>query len=196
MSEAPGILGIIMRTLIDLALPVAYGQFYVRSDDGDLPDAWRSMGGQQNGLCGAALPGSLFLVTGLHTGRVAFTAELHASEPAPGEEWEEIVEASFRPLGETFLEAWGGDFWPLDLADADYRVRYLAIDMHRYEGDEDDDDFDSFDPEEEPPCVGRYLLQFWPAPPAPDLILRQTSAAAAYWHANAREQPPPSTSAE
>jgi hypothetical protein len=27
-----------------------------------------------------------------------------------------------------------------------------------------------------------YGLWFWPAPPAPDAIIRQTSAVAAYWH--------------
>ncbi|MEV2198022.1 hypothetical protein AB0I02_44650 [Streptomyces phaeochromogenes] len=28
----------------------------------------------------------------------------------------------------------------------------------------------------------RYLLQFWPAPPEPARLLKQTSGAAAYWH--------------
>lgn len=30
--------------------------------------------------------------------------------------------------------------------------------------------------------IDRYLLQLWPAPMAPDAILRQTSEHAAYWH--------------
>jgi hypothetical protein len=32
----------------------------------------------------------------------------------------------------------------------------------------------------------RYLLQLWPAPEAPDVLVRQTSAIAAYWHSVAR----------
>ncbi|SEF35067.1 hypothetical protein SAMN05421837_107715 [Amycolatopsis pretoriensis] len=35
-----------------------------------------------------------------------------------------------------------------------------------------------------------YVLQFWPAPPAPDAVVRQHSAAAAYWHGFARKLPP------
>jgi hypothetical protein len=32
------------------------------------------------------------------------------------------------------------------------------------------------------PWPGSVLLQLWPAPPAPDRIVCQTSAHAAYWH--------------
>lgn len=166
--------------------PVAYGQIYVQSEDGDQAHAWESMGGQRNGLCGAAVPGSMFLITGLHTGRVAFAAELYDTEPPVGEEWEEIVEASFRPFGETFLQCWGGEgSWPLDLPDADLRVRYCAsgMDVAREMDVVMDDE----------PCVDRYLLQFWPAAPSPDRVVRQTSQAAAYWHEHARRQPPPPT---
>jgi hypothetical protein len=46
---------------------------------------------------------------------------------------------------------------------------------------------------DEDPEVDRYLLQFWPGPPAPDRVVKQTSATAAYWHGFAREQPPPPT---
>jgi hypothetical protein len=41
-----------------------------------------------------------------------------------------------------------------------------------------------------------YLLQFWPAPPAPDRIVKQTSASAAYWHDHAQKQPEPPTPEE
>ncbi|WP_212009286.1 hypothetical protein [Catenulispora pinistramenti] len=169
--------------------PVAYGQIYVLSAGGEDPQAWESMGGQRNGLCGAALPGTIFLITGLHTGRVAFTVELHDAEPAPGGEWEEIVEASFRPLGATYLSSWGGEpSWLLDLPDTGYRVRYNATGMDAArEADAELDD---------EPCVDRYLLQFWPAPPSPDRVVRQTSHAAAYWHENATSQPPPLTPEE
>ena len=41
------------------------------------------------------------------------------------------------------------------------------------------------------PALDRYLLQLWQAPPAPDVVFRQTSEIAAYWHGVARETPPP-----
>jgi hypothetical protein len=37
------------------------------------------------------------------------------------------------------------------------------------------------------PQSDRYLLQFWPAPPEPARLLKQTSDIAAYWHAFTRE---------
>jgi hypothetical protein len=50
--------------------------------------------------------------------------------------------------------------------------------------------------DDEDPLIDRYLLQFWPAAPAPDRVVKQTSAKAAYWHEYARTQPPPPTPAE
>ena len=54
----------------------------------------RSTAGQTNGLCGAAVPGQLSFVTGLHTGHVRFAIEWSESEPAIGAGWEDVVEAS------------------------------------------------------------------------------------------------------
>ncbi|SDH18624.1 hypothetical protein [Pseudonocardia oroxyli] len=39
------------------------------------------------------------------------------------------------------------------------------------------------------PVLDRYLIQLWPAPPAPDAVLRRTSRTAAYWHDHARALP-------
>ena len=36
----------------------------------------------------------------------------------------------------------------------------------------------------------RYLLQLWPSPRRADIVVRQTSEAAAYWHSEARNLPP------
>ena len=41
------------------------------------------------------------------------------------------------------------------------------------------------------PALDRYLMQLWPAPPAHDAVLRQTSAIAGYWHGVALDTPPP-----
>jgi hypothetical protein len=157
-----------MRTLMTGPVWVSYSQIYVESGPDDI-DPDESFAGQQNGLCGAAKAGSLFLTTGLHTGEVGFAVELHDDEPPLDDTWEEIVEASYRPLGDVTLMTWAGDggSWGLDLEEINYRVRYCGSGM---------------DPAHQGAPVDRYLLQFWPAPPATDRIVKQTSAQAAYWH--------------
>ncbi len=55
-----------------------YSQIYVESDPDSVgPDLRESFAGQSAGLCGAATPGALWLSTGLHTGSVGFTVEVH-----------------------------------------------------------------------------------------------------------------------
>ncbi|MFJ4696985.1 hypothetical protein ACIP5N_02290 [Streptomyces sp. NPDC088768] len=173
-----------MRTLLDRQVYVCYGQIYVESDpefEGlSLDEAFE---GQANGLCGAAVPGALWLTTGLHTGAVAFTVEVHEEAPPLAPHWQEAVEVPFRPLSEDVgLAEWGGGaFWHLDLPVRDYRVRYCARGM-----DEARDQDTRLDGE---PGSDHYLLQFWPAAPAPGGILRRTSGTAAYWHAEFVTEP-------
>ena len=163
-----------MSVVFNGTVGVHYRQIYVISDDDRFIDGFeRSTDGQANGLCGAATPGLLYLITGLHTGDVGFTVEVHdARPPVPGG-WEDVVEASFRPLtaGVSLCQWAAEERWPLPLDVADYRVRYCATGMDEGAGEPDTDDI-----------VDRYLLQFWPAAPAPDEILRQGSEHAAYWH--------------
>jgi hypothetical protein len=137
-------------------------------------------------LCGAAVDGTLFLVTGLHTGKVDFAVELYDEAPPIDDTWEEIVEASYRPAGDVALIGWGGEgHWPLDLDEVDYRVRYCGWGM--------DAGHQAAPPMDGEPLVDRYLLQFWPAPPTPDRVIKLTSAQAAYWHREAQRTPPPPT---
>ncbi|GAB2663019.1 DUF6630 family protein [Nocardia goodfellowii] len=170
---------------LDGEVHVSYGQIYVESDPGDVgPRMHEAFAGQNSGLCGAAVPGALFLRTGLHTGDVGFTVEVRGQAPALDPAWEDVVEASFYPLSEqSFLVQWAGeDSWELDLREGlDYRVRYCArgMDQAREVDVRLDDE----------PLQDRYLLQFWPAPPEPDRIVRQTSQTAAYSHDWARQQP-------
>ncbi|MFT7871104.1 MULTISPECIES: hypothetical protein [Amycolatopsis] len=179
-----------MRTVVHGDVHVHYGQIYVHDEErepfeGDLHACFA---GQRNGLCGAAVPGTLFLITGLHTGEVGFTAEVHSSEPPDGG-GEDVVEASFRALGRTVLVTWGGGaWWDLELTPGDYRVRYSGTAMDA--GRERDTRLGG------EPRLDSYLLQFWPAPAAPDVVVRETSAIAAYWHGFARNLPPPPTEAE
>ena len=182
----------LMKTLFHGEVLVDYGQAYVLS--GLLPE--NPMGGafpgQVNGLCGAASPGFLFLITGLHYGPVGFTVELHDEEPAMDDVWEDVVEVSFRPESDTVavLEWGGATAAAMTLGRRDFRVRYSAYGMDRarqkssrFQGD---------------PELDRYLLQFWPAPPRADRVVREGSAAAAYWHRWARglPLPPPPPTAE
>ncbi|WP_229881998.1 hypothetical protein [Streptomyces alanosinicus] len=180
-----------MRRPVEGEVHVHYGQLYVESDpDSYGPDLAEAFAGQSSGLCGAASPGTLWLSTGLHTGDVGFTVEVHDEAPPLEPSWEDVVEVSFRPVsGNAELVLWGGDgSWELGLAETDYRVRYCATGMDAaHEGDT------RLDGE---PRLDCYLLQFWPAPPAPDRFVKQTSAMAAYWHDYARRLPPPPTPAE
>ncbi|WNV88973.1 hypothetical protein [Umezawaea sp. Da 62-37] len=167
-------------------VPVSYGQVYVAGADGFSEGMSKCFGGQRNGLCGAVEPGSLFLRIGLHTGDVGFAVQLHDRPPPVDEVWEDVVEVSFRPEVGTLLLllCWGGDgAWPLDLEPVDHRVRFCARNMdHAQEGVimvADDQ------------VIDRYLLQFWPAPPEPDRVLKQTSDTAARKHRWARDLPPP-----
>ncbi|MGW1209374.1 hypothetical protein ACWD5F_07015 [Streptomyces sp. NPDC002499] len=180
-----------VRTPVDGEVYVHHSQLYVESDPDSLgPGLDEAFAGQSGGLCGAAIPGTLWLTTGLHTGHVGFTVEVHAAEPLLDDVWEDVVEVAFHPLSHrTVLNEWaGGGTWDLGLEENDYRVRYCTLGMDRAR------DVDTRMADE--PHVDRYLLQFWPAPPAPDRVIRQTAAIAAYWHDYARSQPPPPTPAE
>ncbi|MFD9908713.1 hypothetical protein [Streptomyces sp. NPDC059063] len=179
-----------MRRPVAGEVSVHYGQIYVESDPESYGlDLAEAFGGQSGGLCGAAVPGGLWLTTGLHTGEVGFTVEVHDQAPPLDDDWEEVVEVSFRPVSDdSSLVQWAGeDSWELGLEEIDYRVRYCASGM---------DAGNDLDTRMDEPQADRYLLQFWPAPPAPDRIVKQTSDIAAYWHDFASRQPPPPTPAE
>jgi hypothetical protein len=169
-------------------VPVHYGFMFLSSVD-DRADLAGTCRGQQNGLCGAAVPGVLSLTTGLHTGRVSMVVEWFDAEPTVDPQWEEVVEASFAPAQADLVLSSFQDSFELRLpAVTRLRVRYCACGMdaaHQRDtvsGDE--------------PTVDRYLLQLWPSAQAPDAVVRQTSAQAAYWHRTARALPPPPTAAE
>lgn len=170
-----------MRTLFEGEVWVHYGQVYVVSDTAEAnPLLEAAFAGQANGLCGAATPGALYLVTGLHTGHVGFAVQLYEGAPPVVDAWEEIVEVSFAPRSARIeLLEWAGTAsWPLGLAQIDYRVRYCATGMDAGRGR------DTL--LEGEPQLDRYLLQIWPGLPGPDRVLKQTSENAAYWHGFAR----------
>jgi hypothetical protein len=169
-------------------LHVHYGQFSVESRIDDYFDGLtEARGGQGNGLCGAAVPGLLFLTTGLHTGGVEVTVEVLDAPSPVSDDWEDVVEVSFRPQTDSVhLVQWASEAsWPLALERIDYRVRYSASGMDRARARDTRLSGD--------PLLDRYLLQLWPSSVAADAVVRQTSECAAYWHAHARTLPPPPT---
>ena len=158
---------------------VHYGQAYVL-EPGEVADLAVSMRGQANGLCGAAVPGALVLITGLHTGQVQFAVDAADHRPPLDQAWEEVVEVSLTTTRSLSLVTWAGEnAYPLGLPPGSYRVRYCASGMDRAHS------------HCEP--VDDYLLTFWPAPESPDAVLKQTSQTAAYWHSAWKEAPCPGT---
>ncbi|MEU5539723.1 hypothetical protein [Streptomyces sp. NPDC020362] len=94
-------------------------------------DLAEAFAGRSGGLCGASVPGALWLTTGLHTGHVGFTVEVHEQAPPLEADWEDVVEVSFRPAAAGgMLVEWGGEgAWDLDPDESDHRVRYSARGM-------------------------------------------------------------------
>lgn len=175
-----------MRTVYRGELPVVHGRFHVDSR----PEPWapvpsEACAGQTNGLCGAAVPGCLFLRTGLSSGKVALTVEVHGTAPPLDDRWEDVVEASFRPLtaSTAVLPCGRGALCEWALPAADHRVRYCGRGMDGGAGAASARVRDAGP-------VGQYLLQFWPAPPTADRVVRQTSRSAAHRHRCARALEP------
>lgn len=167
--------------VFDGRLHVHYGQAYVFSDDaGDTSEMETCFRGQTNGLVGAGQRGMLFFLTGLHSGFVELTIDVVERGPPLDESWEECVEVSFAPAApDVRLVNWDRELvCDLPLRTRDYRVRYAARGMDVGHA------ADTIIEDEEP--VDSYRLSFWPASPAPDRVLKQTSETAQYWHDWAR----------
>jgi hypothetical protein len=172
-----------MTVLFDADVPVHYGFINLLGvDEEDQADLMDTRAGQVNGLLGAAVPGQLSLVTGLHTGRVPLVVRWHDTVPAVGDEWEEVVEVSFQPPEADLLLTSFQDSFELRLPTVQsLRARYCASGM--------DAARDADTVMEDEPTIDHYLLELWPATPAPDTVARQTSEIAAYWHKEARATP-------
>jgi hypothetical protein len=87
---------------------VAYGQAYVLTGEMTNPDFYKAFRGQTNGLCGGAVQGALWLITGLHTGHVGLTIDVLDSAPSLDDDWEEIVEVSFAVAEEDEMLEYNG----------------------------------------------------------------------------------------
>ncbi|MFM9589947.1 hypothetical protein ACKI1J_14500 [Streptomyces scabiei] len=122
-----------------------------------------------NGLV-SAIDGAVEVSTGIHTGNVQVTVELHALRPEPAAGWEEIAEISWRsPSGEALVAPLMDD--PVDLPSlasqgpGSYRLRVHA------RGRDTAVDHTLVDE-----VVESYLLQSWPAPHQNALLVQATDA--------------------
>jgi hypothetical protein len=161
--------------VFDGKLWVHYGQAYVLAPECDMLLPEDAFSGQFNGLCGAAVPGGLFLTTGLHTGYVNLKVQVHFKEIPVSDDWEEVVEASWRVSGgPVVLEDWDArKVVEIPLEPGSYRIRYAA---KRFGEAPEGDGERGQEPTES------YLLSFWPTAASPDVVLRQSSEKAAYWN--------------
>jgi hypothetical protein len=162
--------------VFDSHMHTCYGIFTVLSRNCHELQPHEAMAGQANGICGGAVAGGLFLTVGLHTGNVRIAVELHDYAPPIDPSWDEIVEApcNFTALP-VCLNSWDGGGIALPLDDGgEYRARFCAksfgkTDSQRPHGGETDE------------C---YRLFLWPEARRPDVVIKQTSEAAAYWHSH------------
>lgn len=171
-----------MRVLFDGAVRVHYGFLSLEpADRYSAAELMETRAGQSNGLCGAAHPGALSMVTGLHTGPVPVRVELHDTPPAPDDSWEDVVEVSLAPAAEQYgLASFDENHAIGPLPATSLRARWHARGMDTAHQE------DTSDGETE---LDRYLLQLWPAPVAPDVVVAQGSDQAAYWHGEAAATP-------
>ncbi len=165
-----------MLVVFDGRMDVAYMQAYVEPLEGgpeiNIEEAFR---GQANGLLGAAQPGALRLTTGLHTGDVGFRLVVADTQPPLGDEWEDVVEATFVPAGTSCVSLQSGEvLCEFELPPVPHRVRYSARGM--------DAASDAPPVTTDDPLLDHYELTFWPADPAPDIVVRRGSERGAYWH--------------
>lgn len=174
-----------MTVLFDGDVRVEYSYVQLDSGVGGWDPDVEARAGQRNGLLGAAQPGLLLVSTGTHTGLVPFRVECHAAAPPLDQgydQYEEVVEASCDLRGpELGLGAF--DWWDVFTVPqgGPHRVRLCVRDYDAGQAQERG--------EPQPPVADSYLLQLWPAPMAPDEIIRTSSPHAGYWHGVAREHP-------
>ena len=163
--------------LLDQVVHTSYGQFTL--EWGDSGDAWdgnadRFFADQQNGWIGAAVEGTVVVVLARYGGGSAMRIELWPEEPPTDASWEDCVEVS-TTVGPGDVVGWGTWDWTesgkLALSPGSYRLRANARGRDAGHAGE-------FDPE----VVDFYLLQFWPAPPTVDAVVRTTSIDAAGWN--------------
>lgn len=165
--------------LFDGIVRSTYNQVYIGTG-ADFPELDSAFHGQSNGLCGAGVPGALYLVTGLHTGPVSIQLSATSSTPELTDEWEDVVEVSFVVSGgDAAIVTWAGESAiPFHLDPATYRVRYAARGL--------DPADEAMTVPLETDTIDHYALWFWPAEFEPDAVVRSTSRFGHYAHSRTK----------
>ncbi len=169
---------------------VSYSQFYIECEDPDdslyPSDPFYK---QVNGLCGAAQAGRLFFTARPKDALIKLDIELLTDEPAIDNQFDEIVEVSFKRESEdVYLCEWAHEEeCLLEILEDEYRVRYSV------KGFDLDYDYENMEEPEgdelPPPLQGqKYLIQLWPCSHKNDQIIKKTTEHAAYWHNVAKEK--------
>lgn len=165
------------RVLLDQIIYTDYGQFDLSwNEDGVFDgDFDRSFQGQVNGLAGAANPNGVYVNLARRSGGSPIRMVLLDAAPGSDDgQWEDVVEVSITlPEGhEMIWSTWAGEnTGPTAVPPASYRLRVSA-------NGRDEGHMGEF----AEGTVDDYLLQLWPAPWQPDVILRIGSESAKYWH--------------
>jgi hypothetical protein len=161
--------------LLDQVVFTDYGQFSLEwGEDMWDGDADRFFASQENGWVAAAVADVVHVIMARRYGGSSVRVESWADEPELEPGWEDCVEVSLAiPTGaEARWATWAGeDGGPLDLPEGTSRLRVSARGRDAGRGDPEDGEVVDF-----------YLLQLWPAPTAPDAIVKVGSSDADYWN--------------
>lgn len=167
------------QVLLDQTVDTDYGQFdLVWSDDGIGFDGDfdRYFHDQVNGLAGAAAGSGVYVNLARRSGgsRVRIVL-LGGKPPQPSAEFEDVVEVSLTvPEGaEVRWASWAVETSGAlrEIAAGSYRLRVSGRGRDAARADELADR-----------VLDEYVLELWPAPPAPDAVVRVGSEDAKYWH--------------
>lgn len=169
-------LWLVEDVIFDRVVRTDYGQLdFIWGDDfGFDGDFDRFFRGQVNGLAGAASDEGLYVNLARRSGGSPVQVVLLDTEPPTQDGWEDVVEVSISvpPDSEPRWSTWAGqESGDLPIPCGTYRGR-----VHARGRDAGRDGEFADGP------VDWYLVELWPAPAAPDAILRETSADATYWH--------------
>jgi hypothetical protein len=160
----------VTTVLLDEIIHTQYGWFSLEWGDEGFDGDDIFFAGQENGWVAAAVPEVLQVVLARSFGGSSVRIELGDEKPAPDLTWEDCVEVSItipEDAEVTWLTFAGETGGSLEIPADSYRVRVSARDRDAAAAGD---------------VVDHYLLQLWPAPAAPDAIIRVGSKEAAYWH--------------
>jgi hypothetical protein len=166
------------KVLLDHVVETDFGQFDLiwtlsGGFDGDFD---RYFAGQVNGLVGASCSDGVYINLARRSGGSPVQIVLLDLPPSTGDaQWEDVVEVSFLlpNAHEMRWSSWAGQSGGVlnEVPSGNYRLRVSAKGRDQGRNSEFSEEM-----------IDYYLIQFWPAPPLPDAVLRTDSEDGQYWH--------------